>query len=68
MLTTNDALPNAFNLLASTVRELCSSGRRALGATLKPEFFRRYGLTEQQLGFVRFGDFLRAAERRALCR
>ena len=64
MLTTNDALPNAFNLLASIVRELCSSGRRrALGATLKPEFFRRSGLTEQRLGFVKFGDFLRAAER-----
>jgi hypothetical protein len=63
MLTTNDALPNPFNLLASMVRDFCSSGRRALGATLKPELYRRYGLTEHQLGFMKFGDFLRAAER-----
>jgi hypothetical protein len=63
MLTTNDALPHPFTLLASTVRDFCSSGRRALGATLKPELYRRYGLIEYQLGFMKFGDFLRAAER-----
>jgi hypothetical protein len=63
MLTTNDALPHPFTLLASMVREFCSSGRRALGATLKPELYRRYGLSEYQLGFMKFGDFLRAAER-----
>ncbi len=63
MLTTNDALPHPFNLLASMVLDFCSSGRRALGATLKPELYRRYGLTENQLGFLKFGDFLRAAER-----
>ncbi len=63
MLTTNDALPHPFNLLASMVLDFCSRGRRALGATLKPELYRRYGLTENQLGFLKFGDFLRAAER-----
>ncbi len=61
MLTTNDVLANPFTLLASTVRDFCSSGRRALGATLKPELYRRYGLTEYHLGFLKFGDFLRAA-------
>jgi hypothetical protein len=60
--TTNDALQTPFYLLASTVRELCAGGRRALGATLKPELFRRYRITEQQLGFEKFGDFLRAAQ------
>jgi len=63
MLTTNDAVSHPFTLLASTVLDFCSSGRRALGATLKPELYRRYGLTEYHLGFVKFGDFLRAAER-----
>jgi hypothetical protein len=63
VLSTNDALTTPFSLLSSTVRDLCSGGRRALGATLKPELFRRYRLTEQQLGFLKFGDFLRAAER-----
>jgi hypothetical protein len=60
---TNDALQNPFYLLAITVRDLCAGGRRALGAILKPELFRRYRITEQQLGFERFGDFLRAAQR-----
>lgn len=68
MLSTNDALSNAFNLLASVVRDFCSRGRRALGAALKPELFRRYGLTEYQLGFPKFGDFLRAAERAGFVR
>jgi hypothetical protein len=63
MLTTNDTLPHPFTILASVVRDFCSSGRRALGATLKPELYRRYRVTEYQLGFARFGDFLRAAER-----
>ena len=63
MTTTNDALQSPFSLLASTVRDLSSGGRPALGARLKPELYRRYGITEQQLGFLKFGDFLRAAER-----
>lgn len=63
MTTTNDAKQNPFHLLAITVRDLRSFGRRALGATLKPELFRRYGITEQQLGFGKFGDFLQAAQR-----
>jgi hypothetical protein len=61
--TSNDALQNPFYFLALTVRDLCAGGRRALGAVLKPELFRRYRITEQQLGFGKFGDFLRAAQR-----
>jgi len=63
MLATNDVFSNPFTLLAAVVRDYCSSGRRALGATLKPEMYRRFRLTEQQLGYLKFGDFLRAAER-----
>jgi len=61
-VTTNDAIQNPYYLLATTARDLCAGGRRALGAVLKPELFRRYNITEQQLGFVKFGDFLRAAQ------
>lgn len=68
MTTTSDALQNPFYLLATTVRDLCAGGRRALGATLKPELFRRYRITEQQLGFERFGDFLRAAQQAGFVR
>ena len=40
------------------VRDYYSNGRRALGATLKPDLYRRFRLTEQQLGYLKFGDFL----------
>jgi hypothetical protein len=63
MLATNDFLSNPFSLLAAVVRDYHLDGRRALGATLKPDLYRRFRLTEQQLGYARFGDFLRAAER-----
>jgi len=63
MLATNDALSNPFTLLAAVVRDYHLNGRRALGATLKPDLYRRFRLTEQQLGYLKFGDFLRAAER-----
>lgn len=63
MLPTNDDVTSAFQLLASTVREFHSIGRPCLGATLKPELFRRTqgNFNEQRLGFPRFGDFLRLA-------
>jgi hypothetical protein len=63
MLATNDTLSDPFTLLAAVVRDYHLNGRRALGATLKPDLYRRFRLTEQQLGYAKFGDFLRAAER-----
>lgn len=62
MLPTNDAFANAFQLLASTVRDFYSNRRPCLGATLKPALYNRGSFTEQLLGFRKFGDFLRAAE------
>ncbi|MGA9042431.1 MAG: hypothetical protein WB421_18005 [Terriglobales bacterium] len=62
MLTTNDALDSSFRVLASIVQDLHLRGRKSMGATLKPELFRRCGLSERQLGFLKFGDLLRAAE------
>lgn len=62
VLPTNDALVNAYQLLASTVREFSSNGRPGLGATLKPALYSRGRFSEQFLGFRKFGDFLRAAE------
>ena len=64
MLPTSDVLTNAFQLLSVTVRDFYSAGRPCLGATLKPELYRRSrnDFSEQQLGFPRFGDFLRAAQ------
>lgn len=61
MQTTNDALFTAYQVLASTARDLRAGGRRPLGATLKPRLYWR-GIAEFQLGFLKFGDFLRAAE------
>ena len=61
MQTTNDALFNAYQILASAARDLRAGGRRPLGATLKPKLYWR-GIAEFQLGFLKFGDFLRAAE------
>src|SRR5579863_8630154 len=70
MLPTNDVLSEAFRLLDSTVRSICISGGRCLGARLKPELRRRSRLafSEQLLGFAKFGDFLRAAERAGVIR
>jgi hypothetical protein len=62
VLISNDAFQYVFGLLAATVRDLCTDRGRALGATLKPELYRRYRLTSDQYGFFKFGDFLRAAE------
>jgi hypothetical protein len=64
VLSTNDALSNAFQLLVSIVRDFYSAGRPCVGAALKPEIARRSNFTfsEQLLKFPRFGDFLRAAE------
>src|ERR1035441_4766829 len=61
VLPTNDAVTNAYQLLSHIVREFYSGGRPCLGATLKPELYRRANFSELQLGFARFGDFLRAA-------
>jgi hypothetical protein len=63
MLPTNDDVSNSIQLLAAIVREFHSVGRPCLGATLKPELFRRTqgSFNEQRLGFLRFGDFLRSA-------
>jgi hypothetical protein len=64
MQPTSDALTEAFHLLDSSVQFLCASGRRCLGARLKPELRRRsYAFSEQQLGFLKFAEFLRAAQR-----
>jgi hypothetical protein len=64
VLPTNDALNNAFQLLASAVRDVHSKGRPCLAARLKPELRRRtnFSFSEQQLGFAKFGDFLRLAQ------
>jgi hypothetical protein len=61
MRTTNDVFTNAFQLLASTVREFHINGRACLGATLKPRLYQQH-FDERLLGFRKFGDFLRAAE------
>ena len=65
MQTSNDALSEAFHLLEESVRHLPGYGRQCLGARPKPELRRRthYTFSEQLLGFAKFGDFLRAAER-----
>jgi hypothetical protein len=63
MQALNDSLSESFRLLDVSVRDLCSYGRRCLDAKLKPELRRRYNFSELQLGFAKFGDFLRAAER-----
>jgi hypothetical protein len=60
-MQTNDALSNAFHLLALTVNEFQSISRPCLGATLKPRLFAK-GFNDRLLGFSKFGDFLRAAE------
>ncbi len=64
-MLTNDVLNNAFQLLASIVREAYSSGRPCMGAGLKLRLRRGSFDTfdERRLGFLKFGDFLRAAER-----
>ncbi|MGB6945812.1 MAG: hypothetical protein WBE37_25665 [Bryobacteraceae bacterium] len=61
MQTTSDVFTNAFQVLASVVRDFHINGRQCLGATLKPRLYQQ-GLNEKLLGFNRFGDFLRAAE------
>src|SRR5438552_9748939 len=63
MLHTNDAVQSAFQLLSTTVHDFHRQNRPCLGAKLKPELYRRsyYNFNEQQLGFPRFGDFLKAA-------
>lgn len=64
MQTTNDELSQSFQLLCELVRESQSLGRICLGAPLKLELQRRTrrNFNQQNLGFPRFGDFLRAAE------
>jgi hypothetical protein len=66
VIPTNDVLETSFQLLSSTVRDFYSSGRPALGATLKPELYRRsaFQFSELQLGFPRFGDFLKQPQQR----
>ena len=65
MIPTSDVLTNAFQVLASIVREAYSIGRPCMGAGLKLRL--RHGsfnsFDERRLGFFKFGDFLRAAER-----
>jgi hypothetical protein len=61
MQSTNDVFTNAFQLLASTVREFHINGRACLGATLKPRLYQQQ-FDEKSLGFKKFGDFLRAAQ------
>jgi hypothetical protein len=62
MLPNNDALTNAFRVLAATVRDFDAQSRPCLGATLKPTLNNRAGINEQLFGFRKFGDFLRAAQ------
>jgi hypothetical protein len=64
VLPVNDALFPSFNLLASVVRDLHASSRSRFGATVKIALRRRtFGsFSERQLGFAKFGDFLRSAE------
>jgi len=62
VLPTNDAFANAFQLLASIVRDFYSNNRPCLGATLKPALRSRGNFNEQILGFRKFSDFLRSAE------
>lgn len=54
----------AFRFLQGVVQDLSSSGKRRLGAFLKPELIRRSGgsFNEASLGYQKFADFLRAAE------
>jgi len=61
----NDALREAFQFLQSVVTDLRTTGRKGLGAFLKPEMFRRsYGrFDEKRLGFLKFRDFVMAAEK-----
>lgn len=66
MLASNDVLTNAFQLLGSIVRDAyAASGRPCVGASLKLRL--RSGsynsFDERRLGFLKFGDFLRTAER-----
>jgi len=61
MQSTNDVFTNAFQLLATTVREFHINGRPCLGATLKPRLYQQH-FDEKLLGFRKFGEFLRAAE------
>src|ERR1035438_5221821 len=61
VLSTNDALSTAFQILVATVRDFYMKGRPCLGATLKPALAGRGAFNEQLLGFRKFGDFLRAA-------
>jgi hypothetical protein len=64
VLSKNDAVISAFNQLWSAARDLQAKTGRCLGANLKLELRRRssWAFNEQQLGFPRFGDFLRAAQ------
>lgn len=63
-MTESPLLTEAFRTIASIVRDFQVHGRVCRGATLKPEYLRRVPLlTEQALGFHKFGDLLRAASR-----
>lgn len=61
-LATSD-MEQAFAVLRDAVADLNNRGRRALGATLKPDMVKRTygGFDEKQLGFSSFGDFVRKA-------
>ena len=58
----NSNITDAFQLLASVVREFHSISRPSLGATIKPAVCTRGNFNELTFGFRKFGDFLRAAE------
>jgi hypothetical protein len=70
MQPTNDAVSESFHLLDTTVRSINASGRRCLAAKLKPELQRRSKLafSEQVLGFAKFADFLKDAQRAGIVR
>lgn len=67
----DESTSNAFRLLSETVRDFYSRRRRGcLGAPLKLELRRRSYNTfsEQQLGFLKFADFLRSAQQAGIVR
>jgi hypothetical protein len=61
--TTNDVINAAFQILSSATLQYYTSRRRCLGAGLKLTLQRTSNFNEHQIGFTKFGDFLRAAER-----
>jgi hypothetical protein len=64
MLFTAEVLKGAYDALVSVVRDFELRGQPCYGALLKPQFLRRTGFTgrDSNVGFPRFGEFLRSAE------